>query len=143
MKTKEEVIKEAYGSHWDKVKKYVDQNGWLDVDDYYLISNGLNFMQIECDHTKNDVLFNRHRPIELKGLEDNNGWIKIESEEDLPPLMVSETEANRKMYEACFYDGDNFNMSSLSLFCHNLIQGYRDAHWTHYREYVKPKPPIY
>jgi hypothetical protein len=31
--TKQEAIKEAYGECWEQVKDYVDENGWVLIED--------------------------------------------------------------------------------------------------------------
>jgi hypothetical protein len=81
---KQEVIKKAYGDRWEFLKDNVDENGWFPDsilgDSIWVLS--------ECERTFiNDQL--HWRMSSLKGLEDNNGWIKIEREEDLPKNSCS------------------------------------------------------
>lgn len=77
--TKQQIIEKAYGIFYELVKDYLDEDGWLNVDDFYLISQaGYKFTQIQ---TKEDTLtFAYHRPISLKNIESNNNWLTINSE---------------------------------------------------------------
>lgn len=129
MKTKEEIIQEAYGEYWEKVKDFVDEWGWLDVDKFYLISEAkMNFSQIE---TKEGLLlFDNHRPISLKGIENNNGWILFNYEK-LPKDID------------CHVFTRNADMIVLSSNVINSISKNSLANITHYRAIEKPKPPIY
>lgn len=71
--TKEEKIKEAYGEYYDLCKP--NEYGWSLSKDFKFF----NMFKYHPDYTPS-----RFRPVELKGIENNNGWIKIESESDLP-----------------------------------------------------------
>jgi hypothetical protein len=77
--TKEGKIKEAYGEHWDLVKDYVERNGWITVSDLLHLKLPIAKI-IDCDIE--DV--RAYRPKSLRGIENNNGWTKIETKEDLP-----------------------------------------------------------
>ena len=110
--TKEEVIKEAYGKYWEQVKGFVDENG--------------RFLKY-------------FRPISLDGIENNNGWIKIESEEDLPKKTIYYNVLRNRMFQNARYAGNN----------RWFTQG-RDyplttekSEITHYRIIEIPEPPIY
>jgi len=99
MKTKEEVIKEAWINHsianginkidaTDEVESFIkntliDENGYANygVDD--IGEFGFEpFGEVERTEVKNRVY--KWRPISLKGIETNNNWISIQSEKDLP-----------------------------------------------------------
>ena len=74
--TKEEKIQEAYGEYWDEVKEFVCEYGWTQKKS--LIGNFSN----ETFDSRKVIGFNdtyKYRPKSLKGIENNNGWIKIES----------------------------------------------------------------
>lgn len=84
--TKEEKIKEAYGKHWQNVKNCICENGWVNRD--VLIIDDINDFDTKSFFTINDSV----RPKSLKGIETNNGWIKIESEEQYDELENGEYE---------------------------------------------------
>ena len=72
MKTKIELIKEAYGDHFEACKP--DENGWTRA---FLVSPfSLEIPKGEYECKGQDVMI-RWRPISLKGLEDNNGWTSV------------------------------------------------------------------
>jgi len=122
--TKEEAIKEAWVKLIPDCTSIDLNNGWSqDV-----------FQNTEIDIKLFDIMptiiGSRIRPKSLKGIENNNGWIKIESEEDLPK-------------EDCFYyviyDNGKISESVLHL---NMILKNLDV-ITHYQPIEKPKPSIY
>ena len=125
--TKEEKIKEAWGENWSKIskenqKKALNNNGF--VSHYYedLLSN-----ETKCRKLL-DV-----RPKSLQGIENNNGWIKIESEEDLP-----------KDYEISYHAWNS--ESDRDYYLTNMwgiINRYHLGNVTHYQPIEKPKLPIY
>ena len=77
LNAKQEAIKNAYGEYWDNVKDYVDENGWASYPNVQ--KHDYDFGKLEF---KDGCTF--LRPESLQGIENNNGWIKIESEADLP-----------------------------------------------------------
>lgn len=79
--TKEEKIKEAYGSRYHKLKESIDSNGWINQN----ITTRALFDSLQFNDKENLM-----RPLELRGIENNNGWIKIESESDLPKDEIVE-----------------------------------------------------
>ena len=82
--TKQEVIEKAYGEFWGAVKKWVDENGWFEFDDAKF-GLDLFFERGEYDeYTDGYNLEYRQRPKSLRGIENNFGWIKIETVDDLP-----------------------------------------------------------
>lgn len=129
--TKEEKIKEAWGEYYEEYKNYIDSDGWLDsawLDDRendYDVKDGYDRYGTESTFI---------RPKSLKGIEDNNGWIKIESEEDLPK-------------EEGYYHVIDLNRTEMQLakfdIHHNIILDYWIKNITHYQPIEKPKPPIY
>lgn len=77
------------------------------------------------------------RPKSLQGIEDNNGWIRIESEEDLPK-------------ESGLYfildEDDNIIHSEFDInFGQFFAKDFAYDHYelTYYQPIVKPEPPIY
>lgn len=79
--TKKEVIRKAYGEHWDKLKDYIDENGWLTVNSYR--HNGIDAMYRDTHDFKGGLEPYYIRPKSLQGIENNNGWFSIE-EHGLP-----------------------------------------------------------
>jgi len=123
---KQEKIKEAYGEY----KGRIDDNGWT------------NFMAIEYFGSNNldskihkgEVLI--YRPKSLKGIENNNGWIRIESEKDFPKddcICYFVLKSNKAMLTGYFRNGC-FDYS---------LRYYDENEVTHYQPIQKPEPPIY
>lgn len=73
--TKEEIIKEGYGIYFDKMKPFIDENGWFDKNAFYNYKFNLSYAEIDLlfEH-KEDFM----RPKSLSGIENNNGWIKLQ-----------------------------------------------------------------
>lgn len=132
---KQEAIKKAYGEYWEQVKDYVDDYGFTSIDS--LIEIGTNIEKyIDCE--VDDYEYPQaYRPKSLQGIENNNGWIIIESENDLPKEILEcffisngctylGYFANRNNGVFCV-DGDDVNKNEVS----------------HYKLIQKPNPPIY
>lgn len=131
--TKEEKIKEA----WGKLKlipiyknDYCRENGWSSFSPDFKKQKHYNeklldFIGIKCC-----------RPKTLQGIEDNNGWIKIQSEEDLPK------DFNRSEFKL-YYWTNNGLYESEDYKRHKLH--YNNLEITHYRlePIFNPEPPIY
>lgn len=129
--TKQEKIQEAYGQHWEIVKDYVDNNGQCDKLSLFKFTN-LRYNDFDClfIHTANNYML----PKSLQGIEDNNGWIKIESENDLP---------NDEMDNYWLSNGDHV---------YNYVYSSDEIEWeyksnpnnfTHYQPIKKPLKPLY
>lgn len=125
MKTKQEAIQEAYGDNWDEVKDFISHDGWTR-------KSLIPFMYVK------DIDFTNRlqRPKSLRGIENNNGWVKIESKDDLPKNSGEYYVIDKFMEtNPCreFFD----NKAYISL-------NERWLHrYTHYQPIEKPKPPIY
>src|SRR5690606_15953087 len=80
--TKQEYIKQQYGKTWDAVKDYVDENGWVLLYEYE--TSNPTGAPTPAEVGFNIVEENGYgwRADNLIGIEDNNGWIKVE--EKLP-----------------------------------------------------------
>jgi hypothetical protein len=136
-KTKEEVIKEAYSEYWDKVKSYVDENGFVKYGDIRNETIGFKDSDIEITDYNFNIDFEVWRPKSLKGIESNNSWHKIESENDLPKedcncWIVTES------YSTCLalFLSDTKRFWELADLDFRLIP-------THYKILEEPKPPLY
>ena len=77
--TKEEVIKKAYGESWEILKDYINQNGFINCVKNRKLSLIPYFEVSQIEFKENEA-----RPKVLKGIENNNGWVKIYCENDLP-----------------------------------------------------------
>jgi hypothetical protein len=126
--TKQEKIREEWGELWETVKDYVDENGFVNCVKNKKIKLISFFHVSEIEFNGNLV-----RPKSLSGIENNIGWIKIESKDDLP---------KENGYFMCLYqDGEIIphHFSINSEFDRELFL----QEFTHYQPIVKPKPPIY
>lgn len=133
MKTKQQAIQEAYGEYWETVKDYVDENGFCHKRKKVAFDEMKKQIDMVSDHPNYLYPF---RPKSLQGIENNRGWIRIESEDDLPK--------EDGLYITGFLSLDN--VFTEHKFKHTPKQ-LRDGFWakcvTHYQPYKKPKPPIY
>lgn len=125
--TKEEKIKEAWGVAYEEVRGMLTENGYIPSIDLAHSNLKLSIYHIQLTYNKIGV-----RPVILQGIENNNGWIKIESEDDLPKekcdLLVYPEFENQFVFH--FYN----DKKSKEV----LMQNH-----THYQPIEKPKPPIY
>ena len=123
--TKQEKIQEAYGKYWEQVKDYVDENGWCYA-----------FFTLKT-YFKTDFTSEKWRPKSLIGIEDNNGWIKIENVNDVSDLEygVSEVYALKP---------NIINSVSGSIVRNDEITELFEEGWiTHYKPIKKSVSPIY
>jgi hypothetical protein len=133
--TKQEKIQEAYGEHWEKLKDSISENGWVSFysDETRIRDEFHKKENIECSPNHN----NNWRPKSLQGIENNNGWIKIKSEEDLPKdntrchFIIDRYEELEK--QGIYIDGLFWDAQS----------AYTNKIITHYQPIIKPEPPIY
>lgn len=123
---KEQKIQEAYGSNWELIKPYVNEDGWF----IWTEECPVNLVITGFEYNKN---LDSYRPMILKGIESNNGWISIESEKDFP------TEDNSSYW--IIKNGE------IKMFHWEKGETLNVAAWlytiTHYQVIEKPKPPIY
>ena len=129
LEAKQEAIKNAYGECWEKVKDYIDNDGYIDNSIPKFTFGQVKNLDLEY---KNDVLF---RPKSLQGIENNNGWIKIESEKDLPKVSG-------------LYFGKDYEFGTDMMYFDFETKKWEDSNGylqnvTHYQPIKKPKPPIY
>ncbi|MCT4181938.1 hypothetical protein HZP54_18525 [Elizabethkingia anophelis] len=129
---KQQAIKAAYGEHWDKLSEEA-KNFVLGNDGYIRYWHWSHFnMGFDFDFKTGGL----YRPKSLSGIETNNGWTRIESEEDLPKpkgvedvLVIIET-------------GEITVENSMSL---NDIEVRR--YWlrtiSHWQPFIKPNLPLY
>jgi len=124
--TKQEKIKEAYGEHWEQVKEFVDENGWIYLES---LSNIIYSEPVEFDDKGN-----YWRPKTLQGIETNLGWIKIESEADLPELETFAWVIDSRR---------NDDFKQILIPRRESRTKYWTTYATHYQPIIKPQSPIY
>ncbi|MDM1042155.1 MULTISPECIES: hypothetical protein [Empedobacter] len=134
--TKKEKIKDAWGDYYLDVKEQIDEYGL--VSEKFLTNNQCKTLNddlsIEIYSPNEGYYF--YRPNSLQGIETNNGWIKIESEDDLPKYIVDCWIIYKDKICLSLYQSKHFVLKSeFSLLPFNLI--------SHYQPIERPKPPIY
>lgn len=126
---KQQAIINAYGEYYDKVKGEMLENGFVP---YRLMegSTGVTF-----EFKQYHIVYGNPepyvRPSSLKGIDNNNGWIRIESEDDLPK--------ESGMYHTYYADG----VVSSRYFNKEKNDWTTNPKATHYQPIKKPLPPIY
>lgn len=130
--TKQEKIQEAYGEYFEQIKDWVNIDGWFYLGDTDFRLD--NKMPLEFD-----ALNNKMRPLSLQGIEKNRGWIKIESEEDLPKKTINyNVVINGKLSKALYAGKNRWFINGNDFPKTTEIQGI-----THYKEIKIEEPPIY
>lgn len=134
--TKEETIKEAYGEYYESLAPYMNENGWC-YDGCFLGQFPNNEIEFENIHHPITSSWNRSwRHVSLKGIENNNGWIKIESEDDLPKETMC------TQYHVFKFSNQYKNIiKSFSKI--EVKEMWEQEEITHYQPIQKPNPPIY
>ena len=140
--SKKEVIKKAWGVYFEHfgehaTKYALENNGYCSVPSFTL---GLILRKYGEEWLETDKDLKR-RPKSLQGIENNNGWIKIESKDDLPK---EEIDVHFIFTE---YKGEEGRFQTYGVWDNNLKSFYSGAlkinNVTHYQPIIKPKPPIY
>jgi hypothetical protein len=132
---KQEAIKRAYGKYWKDYGHLADEDGFIFQSDLFFpdtemkkAGTEIEIKAVEHKHKWSNI---KWRPKSLSGIENNNGWTKIESEDDLPKT------ADR------YYVKDKFREDPyIAVFEEALKEKWLEI-ITHYRSIEKPKPPIY
>ena len=119
-----------------------DKTGWVHgyfcngIDD---IINDYGDITDKIDYDIDMSGVGKFRPKSLNGIENNNGWIKIESEKDLPK---EECEVffikNDLIFTGYFY----YNQFNIGIFSNNS-DCYFFEEVTQYQVFKKPSLPIY
>lgn len=129
--TKKECIKKAYLELFDndseKEKRFADIEKWIDNHGWF--SGVLHNVPDELlDKSGHEV-----RPKTLNGIEDNNGWTKIEND-NFPEQAKYFSEIERFFV---------FTKEKEIKLAPNANFWYWRNHYTHYKPIQKPKPPLY
>lgn len=130
--TKEEKIKEAWRSNYNEFSEYIDSDGWARYPHFQKQEMIEDVRPIEFRSQGTDF-----RPKSLQGIETNNGWIKIESEDDLP-------KEHDELFEVGLLDNQgNFNHEKKRCSGKSVKWMWVNKLISHYQPIIKPKPPIY
>lgn len=128
MKTEElklKAIQDAYGEYFEKCKP--NKDGWS-LRHYEEI--GMNIYGSEAEF--NDFMV--WRPISLKGIENNRGWIRIEEDgSNLPNGNDADD----------FWICNENGLFDFFSYPEQIERKFRNGTVTHYQPVIKPKPPIY
>lgn len=118
------INKEDGFKFYKQVQPYIDENGWINATE----SNGKSgfFMESDCDFN-----FPYLRLKSLKGIENNNGWIKIESEDDLPNESCKIWVKDKKSKEIFLIHFTSSFFTPISKSC------------THWKPIKNPQLPLY
>ncbi|MDV3901197.1 hypothetical protein CMT89_08335 [Elizabethkingia anophelis] len=129
---KHEAIKAAYGEYWEKLSEEAKD---------FVLSNDGYVSYWHWSHFNMDFDFDLktgglYRPKSLSGIETNNGWTRVESEDDLPKdrskedLLIS-TETGEVLVASSKYLSDS------------EIRRYWVKTVSHWQKLIKPNPPIF
>lgn len=131
---KQKLLENAYGEYSDIALELCDENGWIKNFEYYSY-----FPQNR--ETKRIGSYLHSRPKSLSGIENNNGWTRIKSIEDLPKEKVN-----------CYFSGYNTNTKEFYISqlqerdntrLQNLFESKYLTHIYIVNPTPKPKPPLY
>jgi hypothetical protein len=141
LNAKQKVIKNAYGEYWEKVKDYVDENGFINTYSTKISPHSLKYSWVDIEVSKkwiddkigDTICF---RPKSLQGIENNNGWIKIESEADLP---------KEGMHHSILLDSECINgyRNYDVIVFYEVNSKFRKKEISHYQPIEKPLKPLY
>lgn len=132
MNSKQKAIEKAYGDYYKICNP--DENGWS------IKRKGIGFEQLkkqielEYDKPHNAYAF---RPKSISGIENNNGWNKIESEDDLPK--------DTSVFYWCglMNNNNDFYQHSAPKTCTFIIHENSLGYVNIYQPIEKPNPPIF
>ena len=123
LEAKQEAIKKAYGEYYI----HADINGWIRFGMYVPTDLGIE---------NYDDIDGFWRCKSLQGIENNKGWIRIESEADLPKEGI---------HHSILLDSDCINgyRNYDVIVFYEVNSRYRKKEISHYHPIEKPKLPIY
>lgn len=123
--TKEEIIQEAYGEYWEIHKDKINEDGWINQS----ILSRADFSSLQFNDKANKM-----RPLQLQGIEDNNGWLTMQVENE-----------NFNEWFNCWTFSDMIEYATWNPHQRYFIdtEGVIIKHVSHYQPIIKPKPPIY
>lgn len=154
MTAKEKAIREAWGDKFEELKNYIDENGWcsLDYNRTYTIT-GLPLDQKAVHISFRSVPEYWTRPKSLEGIENNNGWTVIQSDDWLKSVEIDKSTTQYYVHDPnedyisivvrveIDNEVDYLLLSDFLYVTKSLTLCQIKA--THYQPIIKPKPPIY
>ncbi|MCT4253026.1 hypothetical protein HZP37_18190 [Elizabethkingia anophelis] len=125
--SKEKAIKSAYGEYF--IKENIDENGWTNNPPEGMLKS------IPCEAKEMHITFGSPetwcRPRSITGIENNRGWTRIESEEDMPKEPGHYFVMDIFRTEPC-----------IIVFEETLKKNWLEV-VSHYQPIETPKPPIF
>lgn len=130
--TKREIVLAAFEHFVEYVEDSADENGWIKREEHSAFMRN-HFYLANNIETKFVDKVEYWRPKSLEGIEDNNGWVKIESEADLPKEDLQ-----------CWLIDEEFG-TDIGYFSFSTKKWFVDCEQfvTHYKPIIKPEPPKY
>lgn len=123
MKTKRQIIESVLGD----IAQYADENGWCNF-----IPLGFSIEDCDCKDR------NKYRPKSLNAIDNNNGWIRIESEADLP--------RKENTLWIRYEDGSTI-LGRYNIFTNKFVTSYGkmfdEDKPTHFQYITQPLPPLF
>ncbi|HAY3540797.1 hypothetical protein CMU73_05670 [Elizabethkingia anophelis] len=125
---KQQAIKAAYGEMYDS--KTINKDGWQKYPYHEPVYDKYKF------ESKQEGQYFCIRPKSLSGIETNNSWTRIESEEDLPK--------DRNIEDLLiFTETGEILVASSKYLSDAEIRRYWIKTVSHWQKFVKPNPPIF
>ena len=128
--TKEEKIKEVYGENYNPHN--IDENGWMK---YSLWMHF--FKKVDDDYDEFDNRNMVVRPKSLQGIENNNAWIELIKNENIPSGYYWILYSNSDTPKMGISNGFSITQANLGLGLHPVIE------ITHYQPIIEPYLPLY
>ncbi len=125
---KQQAIKNAYGKDWVNLEKYHIKDGWFEIYDLVTESDFMELNENDFDIIGEE---SKCRLKQLQGIENNNGWIRIESEKDLPKEPCKIWVRSLEFEEIVIIKFTNSFFTPIHKTC------------THWMPIITPKPPIF
>lgn len=129
------AIQKAYGEHYEKLKDFINENGWCDFKAAFGDFGNSKGIGIELDVCNNyDPKYCYYkRPVSLTGIDDNNGWIKI---------IDGKTELGTEDCTILVIDAESKEIG-YGYYSPSLKSIVESGQYSHYQKLVLPKHPIY
>lgn len=144
MTAKEKAIAAEYGEAWEKVKPYVDEDGWVKREvTGRSETNGMEPTRLGYGISQYDMVGHtgdggyRWRLVSLRNIISNNGWIRCD--ERLPELSI----AKLRYCIDGVYKGITNAPSIVSTYNAHCDEPDTYQNITHWRPVEAVKPPIY